>query len=71
MQMYHLSPEQRQFCSERLTQVGQQLLAIDFSNPEQDARAIRYHAYQKGKFDMLKELLEDNFPETDYTEEGA
>lgn len=71
MQMYNLSPEQRQFCSERLAQVGQQLLAIDFSNPEQDARAIRYHAYQKGKFDMLKELLEDNFPETDYTAEGA
>lgn len=69
MQLYHLTPQQQQVCSERLTQVGQVLLNIDFSNPEQDQKAIRYHAYQKGKFDMLKELLEDNFPETDYTEE--
>lgn len=69
MQMYRLSPDQQAFLRERLIQVGQQLLAIDFTDPAQDARMIRYHAYQKGKYDMITEMLQDNFPETDYTEQ--
>lgn len=71
MQLYRLSSEQQEVVKQRLIEVSQQLVNAEFTDPAQDQRMIRFLAYQKGKFDMLRELLEDNFPETDYTQPEA
>ena len=63
MHRYHHSQEQRDNLVLDLQVVGQRLLAIAFEDPKNDEQSIRHHAYLRGKFDILKDLLEDNYPE--------
>lgn len=63
MKRYHHNPEQFDALQKDLTAIGQRLLAIGFENPADDQQMIRHHAYLRGKFDQLKDLLEDNYPD--------
>jgi hypothetical protein len=46
-----------------LQETGQRLLALKFDNPTQDQQIIRAHAYLTGKFEQLKQLFEDVYPD--------
>jgi hypothetical protein len=70
MQLYRLNPEQKQVFLQQLQEVGQRLLNVSFSDPKADEANIRYHASLTGKFELLKLIIEDDFPETDHTTEG-
>lgn len=70
MKLYKLTAEQEQVFAERMRQVGSNLLQVTFVDPEKDTRTIRYHAAQFGKFELLKEILEDNFPDPEAPTSG-
>lgn len=70
MKLYKLTAEQEQVFAERMRQVGSNLLQVTFADPEKDQAAIRYHASQMGKFELLKEILEDNFPDPEAPTSG-
>lgn len=68
MQLYRLSSEQRMVFAQQLQETGLRILGVSFSNPEDDQRNIRHQAYLTGKFELLKDILQDDFPETNHTE---
>jgi hypothetical protein len=43
--------------------VGQQLLNVKFDDPAVDERMIRYHASLSGKMEIIKQLIDDNYPD--------
>lgn len=63
MQRYRHSQEQRDNLLADIQIVAQRLMAVAFDSPASDEQNIRHHAYLRGKFDLLKDLLEDNYPE--------
>lgn len=69
MPRYNLAPEQQQQLIVDLQDAGQRILALTFPSKETDEQVIRHHAYLRGGFDFIKQMLEDKTPEA--TQEGA
>jgi hypothetical protein len=67
MRKYNLSDEQQAHLVEELRQVGNRILTITFESPDTDAQTIRHHAYLRGKFDTLKDIIDDDYPAPDLT----
>jgi len=59
---YNHSQEQQAHLIRDLQETGQRLLGFAFESPETDGQNIRHHAYLRGKFDQLKLMLDDNYP---------
>ena len=69
MQLFNLNNDQKQVLAGLLQDIGTRLINLNFSDPSHDDRNIRPQAYLTGKFELLKLILEDDFPETDHTQE--
>lgn len=69
MKIFYFNPEQESHLQQLAAQVGRDLLQLDFPDPAQDAQTIRRHAYLKGKFELLNELVADSFPDPQPTGE--
>lgn len=63
MQVHNHSPEQQEVLKRLIEQKGQQLLGMRFNEPKDDDLMIRQHAYIKGQFDLLVDLMNDNYPD--------
>jgi len=61
MKLCNHTPEQQQILLGILQTIGKELIGVTFSDPKDDQQIIRHAAYMRGKFDMAKELLEDDF----------
>lgn len=60
---YNLTQEQKETLADDTRSTGLDILNINFTDPATDQQLIRHHAYLRGRFDTLKEILEDNFPD--------
>ena len=69
MQLHNHSPQQQEALLSLQHDVAQKLLAIRFEDPTIDERMIRYHAALSGKFELLTQLLQDNYPAPEPIEE--
>jgi hypothetical protein len=63
MRRYNLNQEQQAQVIHDVQEVGKRLLGLAFEKPENDQANIRHHAYLRGKFDMLTDILNDIFPD--------
>lgn len=62
MARYNLTPEQQQTLIADLQEGGQKILALTFPDKATDEQVIRHHAYLRGGFDYIKQMLEDQTP---------
>lgn len=62
MQIHNHNPEQQQALSQLLNDVIQKLLGIRFGDPETDQRSMLHHAALTGKYELLLQLLQDDYP---------
>jgi hypothetical protein len=62
MQIHNHSPQQQEILQSLLHDVIQKLLSIRFEDPAIDSRMIRYHAALTGKYELLVQLVHDNYP---------
>ena len=62
-QLHKHSPEQQALLQQLLVQFAGELVAFNFSNPEHDAQMIRAHAYKRGQYDIVQQLLADSYPD--------
>jgi hypothetical protein len=63
MRRFNLSQEQQQQLLLDMQETGQRILAVVFDNPANDDITIRHHAYLRGKWDQLRTIYEDNYPD--------
>jgi len=63
MKLLNFTPMQEHLLSQAAKKVGEELLSFNFQDPAQDQQSIRRHAYLSGKWELLNELLADEFPE--------
>ena len=63
MRRHNHSPEQQQVLLADIQEVGKRLLGMQFNEPERDQLIIRQHAYLKGRFDTLTQLISDEYPD--------
>lgn len=69
MQVHHHSPEQQAVLADFITQTANELIAIEFADPANDAANIRRHAHLSGRLAVYKEMYDDNYE--DPTPAGA
>jgi len=62
MQIHHHNPEQVAVLTNMINVVIQKMLAVEFSDPANDQRAIRHSAHLRGQYDTLLSLLQDDYP---------
>jgi hypothetical protein len=62
MQIHNHNSEQQQALQQLLNDVIGKLLGVRFENPEHDDRMMRYHAALTGKYELLVQLLQDDYP---------
>lgn len=61
MLLHNHSPEQKAVLVEMLNATISNLLSVSFEVPANDHQLIRHHAYQKGRYDLLVSMLQDNY----------
>lgn len=59
--LFFHNDEQQRALMGLVRDVAQKLVATNFQNPADDQQNIRYHAYLKGKMELLTSLLQDDF----------
>lgn len=71
MKIFNFNEAQQTKLLEQVQAIGKQLLQITFQTPAQDHEMIRHHAYLRGQFDILTQLLDDDFaaPEPQQSQE--
>lgn len=62
MQLHNHSQQQQQVLHQLLNDTIGKLLAVRFDDPAVDQRMLRYHAAMTGKYELLVQLLQDNYP---------
>lgn len=62
MQLHHHNSAQQEILQQLLNDVIGKLLAVRFATPDEDSRMIRYHAAMTGKYELLVQLLQDDYP---------
>ena len=62
MQIHFHSPQQQEVLKSLLSDVVQKLMAIRFEDPKVDEQMIRYHAALSGKYELLFQMLTDDYP---------
>lgn len=65
MQLHNHNESQRKVLTDLLTHTANELVQFVFGDPSKDEEAIRAHIYRRGRFDILKQLLDDEYPEPD------
>lgn len=61
MKLFNHSPEQVNALLGLTRDCAQKLIGINFKQPSEDHENMRYHAYLKGKMELLQALLNDDF----------
>lgn len=61
MKLFFHNDEQKNALIGLMRDCAQKLVGVNFKNPAEDEENIRYHAYLKGKMELLQSLLTDDF----------
>lgn len=70
MHKYHHSNDTQVTLVAELQEVGRRILAINFQDSTKDQETIRHHAYLRGKFDAINDILTDDYPSLQPTTES-